>query len=170
VVEDPGDLDGRPTFFSRPQCANAERSGAVKAERVSGYSGTSLARKLGIKPGFRVRTKNAPAHYRRLLEPLPHDVAISPRLRADVDMCHLFTASRVELGGELERSLALIEPHGMIWVSWPKRASGVTSEVTEDTVRELALPLGLVDVKVCAVDETWSGLKLVVRRSERPER
>lgn len=134
---------------------------------TAGYSGTPLAKKLGIKPGFRLKTRNAPADFLDLLAPLPEGVHISPRLRAPVDLWHLFTASRAELARLLAQALREIPRDGMIWVSWPKKASGVPSEVTEDTVRALALPLGLVDVKVCAVDATWSGLKLVIRRKRR---
>ena len=134
---------------------------------MAGYSGTPLATKLDIKPGFRVKIKNAPANYRRLLDPLPNDVLISPRLRNEIDLWHLFTASRSELSSQLQSCLTQIRQDGMIWVSWPKKSSAVETDITEDTIRELALPLGLVDVKVCAIDETWSGLKLVIRRSNR---
>jgi len=134
---------------------------------MAGYSGTPLAKKLGIGTGSRVRTRNAPAGYATLVAPLPEGVEISPRLRRDVDICHLFTKSARELASELPSLKALVRENGCIWVSWPKRASGVPSDVTEDTVREVALPLGLVDIKVCAVDETWSGLKLVIRRELR---
>ena len=119
---------------------------------MAGYSGTPLARKLGIGPGTRVKTRGAPRNYRALLAPLPADVHLSSRLRADVDIWHLFTSSRTELAGQLPRCLGEIRRGGMIWVSWPKKASGVPSTVTEDTVREVALPLGLVDVKVCALE------------------
>ncbi len=137
---------------------------------MAGYSGTPLAKKLGIKAGSRVRPGGAPANYAELLAPLPDDVVLSPRLRRDVDVCHLFTKSARELERALPRLLERIHPDGAIWVSWPKRASGVATDVTEDTVRRLALPLGLVDIKVCAVDETWSGLKLVIRRELRDRR
>lgn len=134
---------------------------------MAGYSGTPLAKKLGIGPGSRVRVGHAPPGYARLVAPLPEGVEISPRLRKDVDVCHFFTNSARELARELPRLKGLILENGCIWISWPKRASGVPSDVTEDTVREVALPLGLVDVKVCAVDATWSGLKLVIRRELR---
>ncbi len=126
-----------------------------------------LVRKLGIRPGFRLKTKNAPAHYRELLRPLPEEVTVSTRLRREIDLWHLFTARVEELRRELRRALGQIRQDGMIWVSWPKKSSGVPSEVTENTVRDVALPLGLVDVKVCAVDEVWSGLKLVIRKENR---
>ena len=134
---------------------------------MSGYSGTPLARKLGIKPGFRVRVRNAPADYEALLAPLPDDVRISTRIRSDVDVWHLFTTSRRDLVRQLPSCLEHIRQNGMIWVSWPKKASGVATDVREDTVRAAALPLGLVDVKVCAVDDVWSGLKLVIRKENR---
>ncbi len=134
---------------------------------MAGYSGTPLSKKLGIKPGSRVRTLRAPDNYAALLAPIPDDVVISPSIRSNIDIWHLFTNSRSRLEAELPRMIRAISPDGMIWVSWPKKSSGVASSVTEDTIRELALPLGLVDVKVCAVDETWSGLKLVVRKELR---
>ena len=137
---------------------------------MAGYSATPLAQKLGIKPGFRVRTLRAPGDYAELVAPLPEGVRVSPRLARDVDLCHLFTRSARQLAHDVPRMKRLIRENGSLWVSWPKRASGVASDVTEDTVRKVALPLGLVDVKVCAVDETWSGLKLVIRRELRKGR
>ena len=134
---------------------------------MAGYSGTPLAKKLGIKAGTRVRTHGAPPDYLDLLDPLPADVAISSRLRTGIDLYHLFTKSRAELAKRLPGAMAAIRQDGMIWVSWPKKASGVASDVAEGDIRDVALPLGLVDVKVCAVDATWSGLKLVIRRENR---
>ncbi len=134
---------------------------------MPGYSGTPLVRKLGVKPGFRIKTKNAPANYRSLLKPLPDDVTISTQMRSNIDLWHLFTAKRQELDRQLEIAQKQIHQDGMIWVSWPKKSSGVPSEITEDTIRETALPRGLVDIKVCAVDDTWSGLKLVIRKENR---
>ena len=92
---------------------------------------------------------------------------ISARLRSEIDLWHFFTKSRSELSRQLKSCLVQIRQDGMIWVSWPKKSSAVETDITEDTIRELALPLGLVDVKVCAVDDTWSGLKLVIRKSNR---
>ncbi len=135
--------------------------------RPSGYSGKPLAQKLGIKASFRIKTGNAPQDYLELLGPLPEGVVISPRLRYPVDLWHLFAASRRGLGRQLGACLEQIRQDGMIWVSWPKKSSGVVSDMTEDAIREFALPLGLVDVKVCAVDATWSGLKLVIRKELR---
>lgn len=131
---------------------------------MAGYSSTPLGKKLGIKTGDRVKTQGAPGHYVDLLEPLPEKVNLSSRLRGPVDVWHLFVTSRKNLPDKLEKAMAGIVRDGMIWVSWPKKASGVVSDMTEGEVRKAALPLGLVDVKVCAVDDTWSGLKLVIRK------
>jgi hypothetical protein len=134
---------------------------------MAGYSGTPLPKKLGIKPGHRIKTMAAPSHYLDLLQPIPADVLISARLTGDVDMIHLFVLQQAGLADCLRASMQQIREAGAIWVSWPKKASGVTTDMTEDEVRRSALPLGLVDVKVCAVDEIWSGLKLVIRKENR---
>lgn len=134
---------------------------------MPGYSGTPLAKKLGIKEGFRVKLKNAPQEYEDWVSPLPDDVTVSPGLRSRVDLYHLFTNKRKDLVDGLKQAMAQIQQDGMIWVSWPKKSSGVDSEITEDTIREVALPMGLVDVKVCAVSDVWSGLKLVIRKELR---
>ncbi len=134
---------------------------------MAGYSGTPLFKKLGIKPGFRVKVRNQPADYLELLAGVPPDAKISGGLRGDIDLWHLFTRSATELERLLPTAMEQIKRDGMIWVSWPKKSSGVASDITEDTVRAVALPIGLVDVKVCAVDETWSGLKLVIRKELR---
>jgi hypothetical protein len=134
----------------------------------AGYSRTPLARKLGIKPGFEIMTISAPPDYRAMLVDLPNDVTItSEEGRTGLNMVHIFTNRRDELMSELARSVRLIKQDGMIWVSWYKKASKLPTEITEDTIREAAFPLGLVDVKVCAVDEKWSALKLVVRKENR---
>jgi hypothetical protein len=134
---------------------------------MAGYSGTPLSKKLGIKPGARVKVRGAPAHYADLLAPMPDGAVVSARLRPPFDILHVFTRSRAKLQSELDRGIREMPQDGSLWVSWPKKASGVETDVTEDVVRELALPMGLVDVKVCAVDETWSGLKLVIRKALR---
>ena len=134
---------------------------------VAGYSGTPLARKLGIKSGMIVRAVNAPCDYSVLVSPLPENVVISLRASKELDVVHIFTKSRSELLQSLVTYQKRIKQSGIIWVSWPKKASGIPSEVSEDTVREIALPLGLVDIKICAVDDTWSGLKLVIRKELR---
>jgi hypothetical protein len=133
----------------------------------AGYSGKPVAQKLGIKPSFRIRTRNAPAPYRKIVGPLPDGVVVSDGATRPVDLVHMFVTSRAELGSQLCSGLKEIRQDGAIWVSWPKKSSGVSTDVTEDVIREVALPLGLVDVKVCAVDETWSGLKLVIRVKNR---
>ncbi len=109
----------------------------------------------------------APRHFQGLLAPLPEGAVVSSRLRAPVDIFHLFTTSKARLRRLLQQALGEIPRDGAIWVSWPKKSSGVASQVTEDVVREVALPMTLVDIKVCAVDETWSALKLVIRKRYR---
>jgi hypothetical protein len=135
---------------------------------VSGYSGTPLAQKLGIKAGCRLFVQCAPANYLQLLAPLPAQVHTVTRISAATDIIHVFATRRAQLARSLKSALTKMRPDAVLWVSWPKRASGVATDITEDTIRELALPQDLVDIKVCAVDETWSGLKLVIRRSARP--
>jgi hypothetical protein len=134
---------------------------------MAGYSKTPLAQKLGIKAGTKVAALNAPANYRKLLPPLPDGVSFADKAIAGSTFVHLFVTERRILEKELKRLRGLLDDAGVLWVSWPKKASGVTSDLTEDVIRDVCLPLGLVDVKVCAVDETWSGLKLMVRRENR---
>ena len=132
----------------------------------AGYSGTPLAKKLGYKPGFVANLKNAPDDYANLVDPLPDDVTFAGDA-AGANLVHFFTKEAAELAECLPRFLNAIHRDGMIWVSWPKRAANLPTSVTEDVIREIALPLGLVDVKVCAVDTVWSGLKLVIRKELR---
>lgn len=134
---------------------------------TTGYSGTPLVKKLGIKNGTRVCAAGAPSNYRKLLHPLPDDVSIVPRVSEAVDVVHLFTRRQRDLTKFLAATLGRMRSDAAIWVSWPKKASKVPTDVTEDTIRAAALPLGLVDVKVCAVDDVWSGLKLVLRKEHR---
>jgi hypothetical protein len=134
---------------------------------MAGYAGTPLAKKLGIQAGAFVRGVDAPGNYAQLLEPLPANVTFVEREADELDVVHLFTKSRTKLVKYLDEYKSKIKQNGSIWVSWPKKSSGIPSEVTEDTIREVALPIGLVDVKVCAVDDTWSGLKLVIRKENR---
>jgi hypothetical protein len=136
---------------------------------TAGYSGTPLAKKLGIAAGARVAALAAPADYVALLAPLPADVTFEPRADARTDVAHLFVREREELARRLAALREALRPDAALWISWPKKAAKVPTTITEDVVRELALPLGFVDVKVCAVDETWSGLKLVVRKALRQE-
>jgi hypothetical protein len=134
---------------------------------TAGYSGTPLAKKLGIKEGAHVLCVGAPDHYLELLAPLPDKVSFDKKLSASTDLIHLFTADSKVLQASLAQWRDTIRPDTAIWVSWPKKASKVATDITEDTIRAVCLPLGLVDVKVCAVDATWSGLKLVIRKEQR---
>jgi hypothetical protein len=133
----------------------------------AGYSGRPLAAKLGLRPGQRAYASGMPENVAaEIAADLPEfDFAVEPA--EGLDIAHVFTASRAELEAQLARLRPLLAPAGMIWVSWPKKASKVPTDIIEDTIRELAFPLGLVDVKVCAVDDIWSGLKLVVRKALR---
>jgi hypothetical protein len=134
---------------------------------MAGYSGTPLAKKLGIKAGAHVLLAGEPDNYRKRIEPLPDGVTFDSRLSGSTNLVHFFSAKKADLAKALKSFRAKLAPEGVVWVSWPKKAAKVPTDITEDTVRELALPLGFVDVKVCAVDETWSGLKLVVRKALR---
>lgn len=134
---------------------------------VAGYSGTPLAKKLGIKEEFTVVAINPPEDYSELLAPLPENVLVTEKLRSDADIIHIFTNGFDKLMQALSDARQSIRQDGAIWVSWYKKAAKLPSEITEDRVREAAFPLGLVDVKVCAVDEKWSGLKVVIRKEQR---
>ena len=134
---------------------------------MAGYSKTPLAQKLGIKAGTKVAALNAPVGYRKLLAPLPAGVSFVDKATAGAGFVHLFVTERRVLEKELKRLRGVLDDTGVLWVSWPKKASGVASDITEDVIREVCLPLGLVDIKVCAVDDTWSGLKLMIRRENR---
>jgi hypothetical protein len=123
--------------------------------------------KLGIKPGFRIFVDGPPASYDELIGPLPADVTLAPRLKAPLDMAHVFATQASALRKRLPACREAIAPGGMVWVSWPKKSSGVATDVTENVVRATALSLGLVDIKVCAIDDTWSGLKLVIPLEKR---
>jgi hypothetical protein len=133
----------------------------------AGYSGTPLVKKLGIQAGSRVFVAGAPQGYVHLLEPLPDGVTFAKRVSRAVNVAHVFTTHQRELAKYLHSFRSVLNPEALIWVSWPKKASKVVTDVTEDIIREIALPLGLVDVKVCAVTDVWSGLKLVVRKELR---
>jgi hypothetical protein len=134
---------------------------------VAGYSGTPLAKKLGIKDATAVAVVGAPQGYRKLLEPLPDSVRISSRVGATTDLVHVFATKKSELNRVLAAYRKKLNPSAVVWVSWPKKSAKAATDITEDVVRHVALPLGFVDVKVCAVDEVWSGLKLVVRKQLR---
>jgi hypothetical protein len=135
--------------------------------QTAGYSGTPLAQKLGIKPGFRLRLYNPPADYFRLLGELPGNIKVVKEKTSRKNIIHYFTKEFKELQGDILSLKNEIEKDGMIWISWPKKASKQPTDITEDRIRDLALGNGLVDVKVCAVDDTWSGLKLVIPVKER---
>ncbi len=136
-------------------------------DRPAGYSGTPLPKKLGINEGSRVAFPGAPYGFAAPLGDLPDGVAVRRQVRGPLDVIVFFTRSRKELTARLPRLRAALEPAGGLWIAWPKRASGVATDVTEDVVRELGLAAKLVDNKVCAIDETWSGLRLVIRRADR---
>ena len=133
---------------------------------MAGYSGTPLAAKLGIKERCEVALVAAPEGYEQVLQP-PSGVRLAAKPSASTTVVQIFVTKRAELARALARYRKVLSPEAAVWVSWPKKSSGVPSEITEDTVREVALPLGFVDVKVCAVTDVWSGLKLVVRKELR---
>ena len=134
---------------------------------MAGYSGTPLADKLGITAGMSLCASNAPSDYKTIVDPLPAGVTFVARATRTTDMVHVFASRAAELDVALRRYRRTLGPTAVVWVSWPKKSAKVPTDITEDTVRALALPLGYVDVKVCAVDATWSGLKLVVRKALR---
>lgn len=134
---------------------------------MAGYSGTPLVKKLGIKARSRLYLSGAPDNYLRLVAPLPEGVQVESRFHRETDIVHIFCTVQKQMANEIRSSAAGLKDDGSIWVSWPKRSSKVPTDITEDKIREIALPLGLVDVKVCAVDDTWSALKLVFRREKR---
>jgi hypothetical protein len=134
---------------------------------MAGYSKTPLAQKLGIKAGSKVVTLRVPAGYRKWLAPLPEGVSFTEKATAGAGFIHLFVRERRTLEKELKRLRRRLADAGTLWVSWPKKSSGFASDITEDVIRDVCLPLGFVDVKVCAVDDTWSGLKLMIRRENR---
>jgi hypothetical protein len=129
---------------------------------MAGYSGKPLAKKLGIKSGSKVMLIDAPQHYLQLFTDMPADVYFVDNVAVPKDVIHFFTKQRAEFLAILPGLMLQIKQDGMIWVSWPKKASKVITDITEDVIRNFALKIGLVDIKVCAVDETWSGLKLVI--------
>lgn len=134
---------------------------------MAGYSGRALVDKLGIKPGTRIAILNAPRGYRATLGTLPARVQVVTAARGVFPFIHLFAVSRAILETKIPALLRTLTPDGSLWISWPKKASGVETDITEDVVRAVALPTGLVDVKVAAIDDVWSGLKLVRRLKTR---
>ena len=134
---------------------------------MSGYSGTPLPDKLGFKPGQRVAYVNAPEDFQGLLGDMPDGVRVMDGLRGPLDLIVCFVTSRRLLEQRLPALRRAMAPACMLWIAWPKKSSGVKTDMTEDVVRAVALPTGLVDTKVCAIDETWSGLRLVIRTENR---
>ena len=139
----------------------------MNSENPAGYSGTPLVKKLGIKHAQRILLVDAPKDYERLLAPMPPGVVFADRPTSSVDLVHLFVLRQEELAKHLGTLRKKLKPDAVVWVSWPKKSAKVATTVTEDTIRDAALPLGFVDIKVCAVTEVWSGLKLVVRKALR---
>jgi hypothetical protein len=134
---------------------------------TSGYSGTPLARKLSLKDGMRVWWSEMPVSVREEIAAEGLALHLHDTPEAPIDAAHIFVTARADLEAKLRRLLPLLAPAGMIWVSWPKKASKVPTDITEDVIRDVALPMHLVDVKVCSVDDIWSGLKLVIRKEHR---
>ena len=137
---------------------------------MAGYSGTPLPQKLGIKPGARLALVRAPADFERALGPLPQGVRLRTQARGAQDVVMFFATRRAELERRFDGLARAIEPAGGLWIAWPKRTACVATDLREGLVRELGLAHGLVDNKVCAVDDTWSGLRFVYRVSDRPNR
>ncbi|MDH3499044.1 MAG: DUF3052 domain-containing protein [Acidimicrobiia bacterium] len=134
---------------------------------MAGYSGTPLAERLGVKEGHRVGVFGDPGHFGELVDPLPAGAELISNPRSACDIYVVFAPDRQRFVDRLAKLITKLEPDASVWISWPKRTSGVATDMIEDVVREVALPLHLVDIKVCAVDDTWSGLKLVVRTEHR---
>lgn len=134
---------------------------------MAGYSGTPLLQKIGIKPGHRIILRKAPASFLKDLGKLPEGAETSDRLAGKANVIVYFTEKLAELKKDFPRLGATLVPDGMVWISWPKKASGRITDVTENLVRDVGLECGLVDVKVCAIDEIWSGLKFVIRVKDR---
>ena len=132
-----------------------------------GTSGKSVAQKLGIKPGFCIFVDGAPSAYGAIVGPLPTGVTITAAPTPSLDMVHLFAMQSKGLAAKLRHYRGAIAPDGMIWVSWPKKSSRLAGDLTDVVVRDTALPLGLVDTKICAVDDIWSGLKFVIPKDQR---
>ena len=134
---------------------------------MAGYSGTPLVKKLGFKAGFRVALVNPPKSFKNELEPLPENVKFLSSQAEQVDLVVLFVDSQQKLRREFPIFAAKLKENGMLWIAWPKKASGVPTDLTDNSVRHIGLDAGLVDVKVCAVNEVWSGLKFVIRLRDR---
>ena len=136
---------------------------------MAGYSGTPLVQKLGVKVGHKVSLVKAPAGFKQELGPLPEEARFTSAQQSPLQVVLLFVKSRADLESQFGELARRLEPAGMLWVAWPKKASGVATDLTENVVREVGLQAGLVDIKVCAVNEVWSGLKFVIRVKDRPK-
>ena len=136
---------------------------------MAGYSGTPLWKKLGYRDGLAAWVKNAPTIYVPLLN-LPREISVTwvARPNRGIGFVHLFATAKSDLEKELHLLRKQLDPAGTVWISWPKKTAGVSTDITEDVIRQVALPLGFVDIKVCAVNEVWSGSKLVIRKELRP--
>jgi hypothetical protein len=134
---------------------------------TAGYSGTPLAKKLSLKDGMRVWRDAMPETVREEIAAEGLQLQLLDAPEAPIDAAHVFVTKRADLEAKLQQLRPGLDPAGMIWVSWPKKASKIPTDIAEDVIRDVCLPMGLVDVKVCAVDDIWSGLKLVIRRSHR---
>ena len=159
---------------SRTRCAGGQvrwvdvHANSGRSEVTAGYSGTPLSKKLGIKPGMSMAVLHAPTNLIDILGELPDRVATSRRLSGHYDLVLIFVTRKLDFAARIPDLTTAIAPDGMIWVAWPKRASKIETDMTENVIREIVLPsTGLVDVKVCAIDHDWSGLKLVIRRELR---
>jgi hypothetical protein len=135
----------------------------------SGYSGTPLAKKLSLKDGMRVWSDGVPESVRQEIAAEGLQLQLLDTPEPTIDAAHIFVTSRSDLDAKLTQLLPLLDPAGMIWVSWPKKAAKVPTDITEDVIRDVALPMHLVDVKVCSVDDIWSGLKMVIRKEHRSQ-
>ena len=140
---------------------------ATRKEKTAGYSGTPLVKKLGIKDGFRAAFVGAPAGFGDTLGPIPADTTLLARPRHPMDFILLFTHRGADLVKRLPGLHQTLAPTGMLWVAWPKKSSGVATDLSFDVVQTAGLATGLVDVKICAIDDTWSGLKFVIRKKDR---
>jgi len=136
---------------------------------MTSYSGTTLAKKLGLRENFKIRLINVPLYYPELFTDWPEHVGVIENAEVKKDLIHLFISNEIELFEFLPALKEEIEENGMIWVSWPNKASKIRSDVNENMIRKVALEMGLVDVKVCSVDEVWSGLKLVIPLKSRKQ-
>ena len=160
-------LDEVPKLEAKAPAKKVAKPVVAAAASSAGYSGTPLAGKLGLKPGMAVHVAHEPEGYQDWLAPVPTGIRWLPRVGAEAKLVHWFGDEKRDLAEALRRYREQLAADAVVWVSWPKKASKVPTDITEDTIREVALPLGWVDVKVCAVSEVWSGLKLVVRKGLR---